>query len=166
MPKGFKRAIGTALAGLLVWAAPAQAQFSDGYEFLDAVKKKNGQEVTDMLAGPGGTLINSRDISTGESALHIVVNRRDRTWLEFLIARGANQSLRDAGGHTALGLASTDAVKRVLTPPPPCVHPASVATNASACLPAARLIARADSASHSLDWRVSRPEAGEGRCCC
>lgn len=106
MPNGFKRAIGTALAGLLIWAAPAHAQFSDGYEFLDAVKKKNGQEVTDMLAGPGATLINSRDITTGESALHIVVNRRDRLWLDFLIARGANVNIRDARGVTPLVLAS------------------------------------------------------------
>lgn len=105
MPKAIKRAIGTAIAGLLVWAAPAQAQFSDGYEFLDAVKKKDGQEVTDMLAGPGSTLINTRDITTGETALHIVVNRRDRTWLEFLIARGANVNIRDARGVTPLVLA-------------------------------------------------------------
>lgn len=104
MPKGFKRAIGFVMAGLLFTAGPAAAQFSDGYKFLEAVKKKDGQEVTDLL-NDGATLINTRDITSGESALHIVVNRRDRLWLDFLIARGANVNIRDARGVTPLVLA-------------------------------------------------------------
>jgi uncharacterized protein len=105
--KGFARLGGAMLAGLLVLSAPASAQFmSDGYKFLEAVKKKEGDKVTDALSEPGSTLINTRDITTGESALHIVVARRDKLWLEFLISKGANVNIRDVKGVTPLVLAS------------------------------------------------------------
>ncbi len=83
-------------------AAPAQAQFSDSYKFLEAVRKKEGQEVTDKLAEPGTTIINTRDITSGETALHIVTGRRDLTWMSFLIGKGANVNVRDAKGITPL----------------------------------------------------------------
>jgi uncharacterized protein len=87
-------------------AAPAQAQFSDSYKFLEAVRKKNGEDVTDKLDEPGTTIINTRDITTGETALHIVTARRDLTWMSFLIGRGANVNIRDAKGVTPLVLAT------------------------------------------------------------
>ncbi|QGN56548.1 ankyrin repeat domain-containing protein [Novosphingobium sp. Gsoil 351] len=87
-------------------ALPAHAQFSTGYKFLEAVRKKDGQEVTDMLATPGSTLVNTKDISTGDSALHIVVARRDLTWVQFLAAKGANVNARNNKGETPLQLAS------------------------------------------------------------
>lgn len=92
-----------ALGGL---ASPAQAQFSDGYKFLEAVKKKDGQKVTDLLDKPGTTVINARDVVTGESALHIVTERRDSLWIQFLTAKGANPNVRDKHGVTPLMLAS------------------------------------------------------------
>ncbi len=105
MSKALIRAIGVVLATMLVWSVPAQAQFSEAYRFLEAVKKKDGQAVTDALAEPGSTLVNTRDVTTGESALHIVVARRDVTWVNFLIASGANVNIRDAQGVTPLVLA-------------------------------------------------------------
>ncbi len=93
-------------AGMLVMAVPAQAQFSDSYKFLEAVKKKDGQKVTDMLEEPGSTIINTRDITTGQTALHIVTARRDVTWMSFLIGKGANVNARDSHGVTPLVLAS------------------------------------------------------------
>ncbi len=87
-------------------AAPAQAQFSDSYKFLEAVRKKNGEEVTAKLEEPGTTIINTRDSTTGETALHIVTARRDLTWMSFLIGRGANVNVRDAKGMTPLVLAT------------------------------------------------------------
>ena len=91
-----------ALASLAL-AAPAPAQFmSDGYKFLEAVRKKDGNAVTDALEQPGSTLINTRDVTSGETGLHIVTNRRDLTWMQFLIAKGANVNLRDARGVTPL----------------------------------------------------------------
>lgn len=89
----------------LVVATPAQAQFSTSYKFLDSVRKKDGNAVTDALSAPGTTIINTRDITTGETALHIVTARRDPTWITFLLSRGANPNLRDAHGVTPLVVA-------------------------------------------------------------
>ena len=96
-----------ALGALLAWAVPVTAQvgFSEGYKFLEAVKKKNGTDVTDMLAKGSPTLINARDISTGETALHQVTARRDLTWMQFLIYKGANVNLRDSKGVSPLVVA-------------------------------------------------------------
>ena len=94
------------LAGAMLVASPAQAQFSQGYQFLEAVKKKDGTKVEDALSEPGSTIVNTRDVTTGETALHIVTQRRDITWLTYLLAKGANVNMRDARGVTALQLAS------------------------------------------------------------
>lgn len=92
------------LAGLatLSAATPALAQFSESYKFLEAVRKKEGEKVTQALADPAQTVINTRDVTSGETALHIVTNRRDLTWMQFLIAKGANVNARDAKGVTPL----------------------------------------------------------------
>ena len=89
----------------LVAPMPAAAQFSESYKFLDAVKKKEGQQVTDMLAEGSSSLINTRDFTSGESALHLVTKRRDLTWMQFLIGKGANVNIRDAKGTTPLVVA-------------------------------------------------------------
>ncbi len=93
------------IAASLAWSAPAAAQFSQSYKFLEAVKKREGNEVTDMLSEPGTTIVNTRDVTTGETALHLVTARRDLTWMQFLVAKGANVNLRDAKGVTPLVLA-------------------------------------------------------------
>lgn len=87
--------------GLMV-PTPAQAQFSDNYNFLKAVKDRDGEKATDLLQKPGSTVVNSRDVTTGESALHIVIARRDATWLNFMLAKGANANLADNSGNTPL----------------------------------------------------------------
>ena len=101
----FRRLLVLPLAGLALLAAPAQAQFSQGYKFLEAVKKKDGQKVEDAINEPGSTIINTRDVTSGESALHLVTNRRDLTWMTYLLAKGANPNLRDSKGQTPLQLA-------------------------------------------------------------
>ena len=95
-----------ALAGAMVLASPAQAQFSDGYKFLEAVKKKDGGKVTELINEPGSIVINARDLVTGETALHLVTTRRDGTWIAFLTAKGANPNIRDKKGVTPLMIAS------------------------------------------------------------
>lgn len=88
-------------------AAPAAAQqFSEGYNFLKAVKERDGTKVTAALEKPGTTVVNARDLASGEGALHIVVQRRDPAWLRFLLAKGANPNLADRNGTTPLQLAS------------------------------------------------------------
>jgi uncharacterized protein len=102
-------AVGGALlaAGLSGLAAPAHAQFSDGYKFLEAVKKKEGEKVEAALGEPGSTVILSRDVSSGRGALHIVTERRDLVWLRFLVAKGAQVNMRDDKGITSLQMATS-----------------------------------------------------------
>lgn len=94
-----------AVASALAISAPAHAQFSDSYKFLDAVKKQDGQVVTDYLNEPGTTIVNTRDITSGDSALHIVTQRRDVAWIRFLVAKGADPNIQNTKGVTPLALA-------------------------------------------------------------
>ena len=100
-----RQALGLMIAALAVVATPAAAQFSKSYKFLEAVKDKDGQAVTDELSHPGATLINTQDVTTGETALHIVVARRDVTWVSFLLGKGADPNVRDFKGVSPLVLA-------------------------------------------------------------
>lgn len=106
------------IAGLLAAATPAAAQFSQGYKFLEAIRKKDGNTVSQMLDVPGTTVVNTRDISSGETALHIVVARRDLTWINFLTAKGANVNAPNARGATplqiAVGLGFTEGVEALI----------------------------------------------------
>jgi len=95
------------MASALLLSVPAAAQlYSDGYQFLKAVDEKDGDKVTEMLSEPGSTVVNARDLTSGRSALHIVVERRDVTWINFLGQRGANVNIRDNQGVTPLMLAT------------------------------------------------------------
>jgi ankyrin repeat protein len=95
------------LAGALWATSPAHAQFSQGYKFLEAVKKKDGAKVEEALNEPGSTIVNARDVTSGETALHIVTARRDLTWMAYLIQKGANVNARDGKGVTPLQLATS-----------------------------------------------------------
>jgi len=100
-----KRIAWVAAAAGFALAQPASAQFSDGYRFLEAVKKRDGEAATSALSQPGSTIVNARDISSGETGLHITVARRDLTWTSFLIQKGANPDIDDRRGLTPLELA-------------------------------------------------------------
>ena len=103
----FLSILSATLAAGIVAAPPAAAQqFSAGYQFLKDVRDNDGTAVMDTLAKPGTTLINSRDIATGETALHIVTQRRDAVWIRFLAAKGANPNIEDKQGTTPLQLAA------------------------------------------------------------
>ncbi len=93
------------LALLAVPAAlVAQTQVSPGYAFLEAVKKTNGGEVTKLLDAPG-QIVNTRDRSSGETALHIVTREKNENWLTFLLYKGGNPNIGDRNGDTPLMLA-------------------------------------------------------------
>jgi ankyrin repeat protein len=97
----------TAVTGV-IGAMPAAAQFqSEGYQFLKAVKDRDGDAATEMLNQPGTQVINTRDITSGESGLHLVTARRDATWIRFLIQRGANPNIADNAGVTPIQLATS-----------------------------------------------------------
>lgn len=103
MPSIMRRSVAIlAIALAAAVAMPAQAQFSEGYKFLEAVRKKEGDKVTEALSEPGTQIVNTKNYTTGETALHIVVARRDLTWMQFLISNGANVNARDNRGVTPL----------------------------------------------------------------
>lgn len=93
------------LAGAAAVPAAAQ-QFSEGYTFLKGVRDRNGTVVTEAVERPGSTVINARDLSSGETALHIVTERRDATWLRFLTGKGADPNIADKRGRTPLQIAA------------------------------------------------------------
>lgn len=106
---GFRRGIASAIlpAMAAMLAVPAAAQFqSEGYKFLEAVKDREGNEATDMLSKPGSQLVNTRDITSGDTGLHIVVARSDALWIRFLLQRGADPNIRNKKGITPLQLAT------------------------------------------------------------
>ena len=107
MRKVMRTAGAILLGAALVVSAPAAAQmYSDGYKFLKAVKDKDGAVVNELLDSPGSTLVNARDISSGETGLHIATARRDVTWIQFLLGKGGNPNIADKRGVTPLMLAA------------------------------------------------------------
>lgn len=98
--------LGSLLAAAVLAASPAQAQFSAGFKFLEAVRKKDGNVVEQALSEPGTTIVNTKDVTSGQTALHIVTQRRDLVWMNYMIAKGANVNARDSQGVTPLQLAS------------------------------------------------------------
>ena len=98
------------LASLVAMLAlqPAAAQLgSEGYQFLKAVDDRDGDKATEMLNKPGTQIINTRDITSGDTGLHLVVRRNDTLWVRFLLQRGANPNIRNNAGVTPLQLATT-----------------------------------------------------------
>lgn len=90
----------------LAATAPATAQFTDSFNFLKAVRDRDGPKVAEAVEKPGSQILNTKDYSTGEGALHILVKRRDSGWLGYLLAKGATVDIRDKDGNTPLLLAS------------------------------------------------------------
>ena len=106
MSRKLKLGLAAALS-LGMAAVPAAAQkFSDGFTFLKSVKERDGAEVERLLANPGSTVINTKETSTGESALHIVARGRDLNWLTYLLGKGARPDVQDRNGTTPLGVAA------------------------------------------------------------
>lgn len=96
-----------ALSAALLLAPPAaHAQFSQSYNFLKAVRDRDGAKVTEIIDKPGALIINTKDQATGDTALHIVTRRRDSTWMNFLLAKNAQVDARNGEGLTALMIAA------------------------------------------------------------
>lgn len=99
-------AVGAAVALGLI-ASPGAAQInSDSYKFLEAVKKRDGTTVTDLVSVPGSVVINTTGGEYDDGALHTVVRRRDYAWLSFLLGKGADANIRNGEGNTPLALAA------------------------------------------------------------
>jgi uncharacterized protein len=102
----FGSALLAAVALTMAVPAGAQLNFSNSYTFLKAVKERDGDKVTNLLASPSSFVINTRETGSGNGALHIVTRDRDLTWLSFLLGKGARADLQNEGGDTPLMLAS------------------------------------------------------------
>ncbi|HEX2764570.1 MAG TPA: ankyrin repeat domain-containing protein [Allosphingosinicella sp.] len=88
-------------------AAQSGMTYSDSYSFLQAVKERDGAKVQQLIGSSTGSIvINSRDRSNGEGALHYMVRERDISWLAFLLTNGARPDLQSSRGDTALTLAA------------------------------------------------------------
>lgn len=97
-----------ALAGVpSVAAAQGGMTYSDSYTFLKAVRERDGAKVNELVGSATGTIvINSRDRTNGEGALHYTVRARDITWLAFLLGKGARPDIQSNRGDTPLTLAA------------------------------------------------------------
>jgi ankyrin repeat protein len=102
----FGRALAASMILVLSVPASGQQTFSDSFTFLKAVKERDGDKVTALVSEPGSVVINTRDRSSGEGALHIVVRGRDLNWLAFLLGKGARPDLQSNRGDTPLTLAA------------------------------------------------------------
>ena len=69
-------------------------------------RERDQATVIGLVSPPDSVVINSRDRTTGEGALHFVVRDRDLTWLVFLLGKGARPNLQSNGGHSPLSLAA------------------------------------------------------------
>ena len=92
-----------ALAGASVLlSVPAAAQLNSNptYDFIKAVRDRNGDKAMEVLNGHPG-VVNSRD-SSGDTPLNIALARKDEQWSGFMINYGADVNLGGRGNDTPL----------------------------------------------------------------
>jgi ankyrin repeat protein len=98
--------VAAGIGAVVLSAAPLAAQnYSDGFRFLQAIEKKDQAEV-ERLINKNSTVLDSRDLRDGHTALHTVVERRDSQWLRYLLTQGESPNIADKAGVTPLALAS------------------------------------------------------------
>lgn len=96
-----------AVLALGMLAAPAQAQQSDSYKFIKAIKEGDAATVQGLATAPNGSvIINSTDRGTGNGALHLLIHERNRGWIAFLLGKGARPDLQNDEGNSPLALAA------------------------------------------------------------
>jgi len=93
-----------AAALLTLTGAPLLAQSLDmpaSYEFLKAVRDRDGNKATEMLNSGPSSLVNIR-ADNGETALTIAIARSDSDWTAWLLNKGADPNLAGKAGDTPL----------------------------------------------------------------
>jgi ankyrin repeat protein len=96
-------------------AVPAAAQFqSESWKFLQAVRESKSNDVLTMLGKPGQTVVNTRDVTSGETAIQIVVRRGDVPYLNTLLQKGGDPNLADFKGNTPLLIATETGQESVI----------------------------------------------------
>jgi uncharacterized protein len=97
-----RHSVSLAIIAALVVPVAAHAQFSDSYNFLKAVREGDVNKVRDLASKPGSIVVDTKDPATGETALIIVVKRRNLPWVNFLLDLRAKPDLRDKEGNSPL----------------------------------------------------------------
>ena len=95
-----------ALAVAAVAAPAAAQQQSESYKFLSAIEKEDGKVVTTMIETPGSTIINTKSVTTGKGALHILTGHSGSLYMQYLLQHKADPNIRDSKGNTPLMLAA------------------------------------------------------------
>lgn len=90
---------------LLLGAPTAAQNYSQGYQFLQAVEKQDAAKAEELLS-KSSTVVNARDLTDGHTALHIAVRKHAYNWLSYLLGKGADPNIADKKGVTPLMLAS------------------------------------------------------------
>jgi ankyrin repeat protein len=86
---------------LLPQPAFAQALNTSSYDFIDAVKKSDGNKAIELLGSNPRGLVDTKD-GDGNTALIIAISRSDENWTGFLLNKGADPNLAGKGGDTPL----------------------------------------------------------------
>jgi ankyrin repeat protein len=91
------------IVGFALLAAPAAAQSlsTPGGDFVEAVKKSDGDKATEALTGHPAGIVDTKD-GEGNTGLIIAINRSDEAWTGFLLNKGADPNLAGKGGDTPL----------------------------------------------------------------
>jgi len=79
----------------------AQSMGFDGVEFVEAVKKKDGNKVMEYIQKNGAGIVNAKD-GSGNTALILAITDRSEDYTAFLLNQGADPNLQGKGGDTPL----------------------------------------------------------------
>jgi ankyrin repeat protein len=79
----------------------AQSLANAGYEFIEAVRKSDGNKATQLLDSRPKGFVDTKD-GEGNTGLLIAINRSDEQWTGFLLNKGADPNLAGKGGDTPL----------------------------------------------------------------
>lgn len=94
-----------AIVGLNLAAVttPALAQTGgyDGIQFVESVRKKEGDKVTEAIRKNGPGIVNAKDVR-GDTALIVAITDRNEDFTAYLLNQGADPNLGGKGGDTPL----------------------------------------------------------------
>jgi ankyrin repeat protein len=88
-------------AVLVSSSATAQLGGTAGSDFVEAVKKNDGDKAIAALTGHPAGIIDTKD-GEGNTGLIIAIKRSDEVWTGFLLNKGADPNLAGKGGDTPL----------------------------------------------------------------
>lgn len=95
-----------ALSTIALAASPAAAQqISEGESFLSAVRDLDAGKALPLIEQPGSRIVNFKGYD-GETALHIVAEKRSRSWINTLLKNGADPNAVNADGDTPMIIAA------------------------------------------------------------